>query len=164
MAFTVEDGTGITGANALISVVEFNDFASDRGIDPTDYDIDVIQASIVVSSMDYINTFFVFKGESLTTTQGMQIPTSSVGVEPSIKQACYQATMLNLKGRLFVDPAELEVGGQVIKERDKVDTLEFEKEYADSRNYTFKFPTDSIDRLLQPFTLSGGGLGDVKRW
>lgn len=160
----VEDGTGVTGANALISVAEFNAFAGDRGIDFTFYDTDKIQAAIVVSSVDYINTFFVFKGASLTTTQGMQIPTDEVGVEANIKLACYQAAMLHLKERLFVDPIELEINGQIISERDKLDVLETEKEYAENRNYTFKFPTNSIDRLLQPFTVSGGGLGDIKRW
>lgn len=160
----VEDGTGVTGANALISVAEFNQFATDRNIDPTDYDTEQIEGSIVTASVDYIDTYFTFKGDALTTTQGMQIPTDEVGVESKIKLACYQAALLNLKGRLFVDPTELELNGQVILERDKLGVLETEKEYKEGGNYTYKFPTVSVDRLLQPFTTNSGGLGDVKRW
>lgn len=160
----VEDGTGVTGANALISVAEFNQFASDRNIDPTNYDTEQIEGSIVTASVDYIDTYFTIKGDSLTTTQGMQIPTDAVGVESNIKLACYQAALLNLKGRLFVDPSELELNGQIISERDKLDVLETEKEYKEGGNYTYKFPTVSVDRLLQPFAVNSGGLGDVKRW
>ena len=45
----VEDGTGVVGANALISVSEFNQFATDRNIDPTDYDTEQIEGAIVVA-------------------------------------------------------------------------------------------------------------------
>lgn len=164
MAFILEDGTGVTGANALISVAEFNELSESRGVPSYTYlDADK-QSAIVIASVDYINTFFKFKGASLTDTQGMQLPTDQVGIVNNIKLACYQAAALHLKGRLFVDSSEIELNGQVILERDKLDVLESEKEYKEGGNYTYKYPTVSIDRLLQQYTLASGGMGSALRW
>jgi len=159
----VEDGTGVTGANALITVAEFTQFALDRSTDITSYSNEQIEGGIVVSSVDYIDSYFLFKGDSITTTQGMQLPTDQVTINSKIKLACYQAALLSLKGRLFVDPLDLEVSGQVTLERDKLDVLETEKEFKEGGNYVTKFPTSQTDKLLQPYTVSNG-LGTVKRW
>lgn len=164
MALIVEDGTGITGANALISVAEFDAFAADRGIPNYTYLASDKESAIVVATVDFINTDFKFIGEPLKTIQGLQIPTQHVGVEQNIKLACYHAALLHLKNRLFVDPLDFEVSGQIVAERSKLDVLEEEKTYKPGSNYTNKYPTPQIDKLLQPYTTNYGGLGSMKRW
>ena len=53
----VEDGTGVTGANALISVAEFDQLALDRNEDITAYDTSQKEGAIVIASVDYIDTY-----------------------------------------------------------------------------------------------------------
>lgn len=163
MAFIVEDGTGVTDANALITVAEFDAFGASRGLESFTYLESQKQAAIVIASVDYINTYFTFKGTALKTTQGLQIPTDEVTLVRNIKLACYQAALLHLKGRLFVDSASIESSGQVKSSRRKLGDLETEVEYQENTSYVTKYPTSSLDRLLRPYVI-GGGMGRTYLW
>lgn len=158
----LEDGTGIENANALISLAKFKSLADDRSVDITAYTDSQIEGSIVVASVDFMNTYYTIKGDSITDDQGMQLPTDQVDINSSIENACYQATLLNLKSRLFVDPLEFEVMGQLTSSRKKLDVLETEKEYKEGSNYTNKYPTTSIDNLMRPYVTGGVG-GNMSR-
>ncbi len=162
MAFVIEDGTGVTDANALISVAELNDYMNDRGLDIYANIDSEKEAAIIIASQDYIDTYFTIRGTSLTTTQGMQIPTNEVGVLADIKRACAMAAVLHLKGRLFVTPTDV-TQRVVIEEESKVGSLSDKTVYQeDGASYTTKYPTASIDRILNKYSI-GSGLGGLVR-
>ena len=163
MAFVIEDGTGITDANAFVSVAELEEFMTDRGEDIYAYPLaSEKQTAIIKASQDYIDTFFKFAGTALTTTQGMQIPTDEVGLVSDIKRACCMSAILSLKGRLFVDPESVQ-SQMVIEEESKVGSLSDKTVYSDDGgSYTTKYPTTAIDTILNKYTNSGG-LGGLVR-
>lgn len=156
MAFVVEDGTGLSNSNAYISVEELVSYAGDRGIDVSCYDTQDMQGAIVLSSLDWIDPFYTFKGEPLNSDQAMQLPTHQVGMEPKIKQAVCMATILQLQGNLELSVSSQ--NGAIKKEFSKVDVIEEEIEYQEGTQLSYKQNTPAIDRLLQPYlTVSGTG-------
>lgn len=78
MAFTVEDGTSVVGANSYMTVAQFKEHHADRGVaaagDGTFTNTE-IQAGIVNAS-DYIDKRFGrrFKGYKRQRTQGLEWP------------------------------------------------------------------------------------------
>ena len=153
----IEDGTGIADANAFVTVAEFNTYATDRGIDPSDYDTEQIEGAIVVASYDFINFNYTFKGTPLTATQGMNIPTDLAPIDSIVKNATCAAALLHLKGRLFVDASEIDVSGGIKSTKDAVGSLLTEIEYKDNGGYTYKYPTSQIDAMLSVYTIGGSG-------
>lgn len=81
MAFTVEDGTGVEGANAFITVAFYKSYWTDRGISVKETDTQ-IQAAIVRAT-DYIEKRFgtQYKGERATLTQTLSFPRSDVVID-----------------------------------------------------------------------------------
>ena len=156
MSLIIEDGTGVTNANSYVSVAEFNSYATARNIDPTDYDTEQIEGALVVASVDFISVNYKFKGDALTATQGMQLPTDEVGINSSIKNATCAAALLHLKNRLFVDTTEISINGTIESESKSVGSLEKATTYKDGAQYTNKFPTVNIDMMLANYVLAGG--------
>ena len=151
----VETGTGITDANALITVAEFDTYMSDRAI-TNDYTTEQKESAIIVSSVDYIDTFFTFLGTRLQSDQGMQLPTTVVSITAAIKRACANAAYLHLIGRLFVNPTTvLQVA--VTSESKSVGSLSKSQTFSENIRYTNKYPTAAIDKILNSYTVSGGG-------
>lgn len=74
MAFTLEDGTGVSGANAYISDTYFTTYHTDRGVDAT-YTATEIQQHIIRAS-DYVDKRFGrrFRGFKLRSDQGREWP------------------------------------------------------------------------------------------
>ena len=116
MSLIIEDGTGITDANAYISLAEFKAYATARFVDIDDYEDDQINGAIVIASVDFISVNYDFKGTKLVDTQGMTLPTDEVEITSNIKNATYQAALLSLKGRLFVDTTEININGAISAE------------------------------------------------
>lgn len=162
MAFTLETGAGVTGANALISVAELDEYMNDRGLDIYANIDSEKQAAIIKSSQDYIDTYFTIRGTSLTTTQGMQIPTDEVGLFSDIKRACAMGAVLHLEGRLFVKSTDV-TQRVIIEEESKVGSLSDKTVYQENgAGYTTKYPTTSIDRIMNKYSI-GSGLGGLVR-
>ena len=87
----------------------------------------------------------------------MTLPTDEVEITSNIKNATYQAALLSLKGRLFVDTTEININGAVSAESKSVGSLSKSVEYAENgRKYTNKYPTTNIDNLLSDYVLGGG--------
>ena len=151
----LEDGTGIEDANALITVAEFDAYMSDRAL-TNDYTTEQKESAIIVSSVDYIDTFFTFLGTRLEPDQGMQLPTTVVTITAAIKRACANAAYLHLIGRLFVNPTTvLQVA--VTSESKSVGSLSKSQTFSENIRYTNKYPTTAIDMILNNYTVSGGG-------
>lgn len=75
MAFTVEDGTGVAGANSYQSVVAFKAYHDDRGNDHSSYtDTQIEQA--LVRAADYIDKRWgpKFRGFRQKKSQGLEWP------------------------------------------------------------------------------------------
>lgn len=162
MAFIVEDGTGVVDANALISVSDFDDYLLDRN-EPNTFTVEEKQAAIVSASVDFIDTFFTFAGTAINPLQGLQLPTDDVPMTTKIVRAACMAALLDTKGRLFVNPTDLQQKA-VIETEEKLDVLSEKVVYSsDGGGYTTKYPTTAIDRLLKPYLVSGGSMGNLVR-
>lgn len=106
MAFTLEDGTGIEGANAYIDEDFFNVFHGDRGIDTGFSDTEVQQH--VIRASDYVDKRFGrrFRGDRLSHDQGREWPRTGAfddadyplnGVPDALKFAIAEYTLLSLQ-------------------------------------------------------------------
>lgn len=141
------------GTNGYITVTDFKAWADSRGYT---YGADeLVEAAIVVASVDFIDTNYKFRGDPLSPTQEMQLPTNEVAIE-DIQNAAAQAAYLQLIGRLFVDPANLGQGGQITSESKKLGTLSTSTSYAEGYQYTTLYPTISIDNLMKKYIVSAG--------
>lgn len=85
MAFTVEDGTGVAGANAIITVQFFRDYHTDRGVagvdEPTLGD-SAVQALIVRATDHFVQRFGnLLKGCRATDTQTLPLPRSNIRID-----------------------------------------------------------------------------------
>jgi len=80
MTLTVEDGTGISGADTYISLADARAYAKGRGLTLSDYDDELEQQ--LRKSLDYIETFRDrFKGTKAAATNVLQWPRLNVSVD-----------------------------------------------------------------------------------
>ena len=85
MAFTLEDGTGVAGANALITVAFFREYHTDRGragVDVTTIP-DATAQALIIRATDFIVKRWgeSFKGCRLTDTQGLPFPREDIYID-----------------------------------------------------------------------------------
>lgn len=75
MAFLVEDGSGLAGANGYITAAYFTTHFEDRGIDVSTYSTADI-SSAIVRATDYVDKRFgpKFRGFKKTRNQGLEWP------------------------------------------------------------------------------------------
>ena len=106
MAFTLEDGTGISGANAYISVAYFNSYHADRGVDTGYTDTEVEQH--VVRASDYADKRWGrrFRGYRMRNDQGREWPRADaytdddyalINVPEQLEFAIAEYTLLSLQ-------------------------------------------------------------------
>jgi hypothetical protein len=166
MALTVEDGTGVAGANSYVTVAEARAYAADRGLTLPVADADV--EKLLVKAADYIETEpqGTYKGyRTYPSVDTMKWPRTDVQIDDyalgigeipiQLKQAqCQLAVELQT-----VDPS-MTLSGQLIK-REKVDTLE--TEYAIDYRAGQKLPQlTKVDFLLKPLLRNTGILKVIR--
>lgn len=144
------------GTNAYVDAATFNTWAGDRNIDLSSFTASQIDAAIIVASIDFIDSYYDFKGVALSDSQAMQLPTDEVAIA-DIEQAACHAVNQQLKGKLF---KEYDAEGVVISKSIEAGVKSSKKYAAPVYN---KFPTDTIDRLLSPYLLASGGMGGLYR-
>lgn len=144
----------ILGENAYIELADFKAWCDLRAYDYSGYTNAQIEAAIVVSSSDYIDVTYDFKGEPESSSQQMQLPTSEVAIA-DIEKGAAQAAWQQLTGLLFVEQSTS--SGEIKRERKKLDVMEVETEYQDSSAATYTYSTTTISRLLAPYLAGGGG-------
>lgn len=85
MAFTLEDGTGVVGANALCSVTFFRDYHTDRGRTGVDVGTiaDAVVQSLIIRATDYLVKRFgeSLKGQRSTETQELPFPRKNITID-----------------------------------------------------------------------------------
>lgn len=132
MAFTLEDGTGITGANSYVSSDEYKDYLKDRGR-ATSLGGSAINAALIVAT-DYVETRWLFKLQHrhpynpLSEDQGLSLPTDDFEVDALLKGAIILYAEHNTtEGQsLFGTQSEQ---GPVMMERSKVGPIEEQTQY-----------------------------------
>lgn len=162
MGITVEDGTGVTGANSYASVAELDAYAVHR-LNLTGYNTAAKEAALVVASADWLDGQHTFKGESLTDTQGLFFPVKALDEDEeefpaAIKTAALKAALLQLQGLLLVDLTGISVTGAIESESKSVGTLSKSVAYQEgsAQRYGRILPSD-LTNLLRPYLLGGRG-------
>lgn len=148
MAFTVETGEIVPNANAYVTLVEANDFHTDRG--NTGWNgTDAVKQAAIIKATDYIEQTYpeMWLGELVEVTQPLSWPRSGVENidEDVIPERLKQAVCILALEALTTDlnPA-LARGGKV--KREKVDVIEVE--YMDGASGKTLRP--AIQGLLRP--------------
>lgn len=140
------------GTNAYVTEAEYLAYADEGGEVPNyatlQYDI--------VKSARFIDTYYNFKGQPVSDTQSMKLPTDEVTIA-NIKKAALKAVEMQQAGLLTLDLASV-AAGRVKRVMEKVDVLETETEYVEGSQQTFKRRAPELDMLLRPFTAGGTGL------
>lgn len=140
------------GTDSYVTAADYEAYATARGInaDLTNLDADLIK------SADFIDTYYNFKGQPVSDTQEMKLPTDQVTIA-AIKKAALKAVEMQQAGLLTLDLASVSAGA-VKRIMTKVDVLEKEVEYVDGSQSTFKRKTPELDMLLRPFVVGNTGL------
>lgn len=143
MAFTVEDGTGQSTANAYITVQDFKDHHTDRGVeaasDGTYSDVEI--AAHIVKATDYIDKRFGrrFKGRRYTSNQALEWPRSDAWDEDDnllplmplqLTKACAEYALLALTLGTDLAPQPDGTAGTVEEKSEKVGPIEESTKYA----------------------------------
>lgn len=76
MTIIVEDGTGLSNANAYVSVADVSSYATDRGL--TFAGATAAQEQAITKTTDYIDSYFKFLGTRVTATQALAWPRTGV--------------------------------------------------------------------------------------
>ncbi len=124
MALTVEDGTGITGANTYVSLADCNTYHTNLG-NTTWTGTDAAKTSAIYRAMAWLENQ-PFKGYPVVYEQALEWPRSGVtdrngyaveydDIPPQIIGALCEAALVELVSPGALRP-ELERGGQVIEE------------------------------------------------
>lgn len=161
MSLIVEDGTGKVDAQAYIDAAYLDQYASLRGEDLTAYDEAQKEAAIYIATNDYIDVMYSFIGDKINAEQALSLPTSEVDLTvtatlKAVQEANANGAILQLKGKLLVNPEDNTSSGTVKAESSKLDVIEESFEYFEGSRREVRYPTPIIDRLLSPFT---GGYG-----
>jgi hypothetical protein len=166
MALTVEDGSGIEGADAFITVEAADAYHASRRNAAWTAEVEAKEAAIVVASA-YIYQRWGgrLKGRRVTANQGLSFPRENVydrdgyavtGIPLLLRAAVAEYALRALTGELMPDPVVDETGASLASRREKVGPLEEEYSYVNAMGQLFRrFP--AADRLMQDFVHNGGG-------
>jgi len=173
MAFTVEDGTGVAGANAYIAVAYADAYFTDRGVTAWTGSNEVKQAAIIKAT-DYIETRWGdrFKGrpEFLDPRQPLGFPRLCLydragqlveGIPDKLMKATAEYALRALSGELMPDPTTDASGAMIAGNRQKVGPIETEVTYAASMGVRTLKPYPAADKLLSEY-VNGGGARAVR--
>jgi len=160
MAFVLEDGTGIDGANSYVSSDFYKDYVKDRGRTTT-LGGSAINA-LLIQATDMVEARWLCKvtEDPLSETQGLTLPTANCEVTDVLRSAIvlYAEHIANPDNSLFSTQSER---GPVSKERSKVGPIEEEFEYDTTKSRvgtTYqKIPTADLQmkKFLRSIGLSG---------
>ena len=164
MALIIEDGTGITNANAYIDVAFLDAWALARNYDLSAYDATKKEAAIQIASQDWVDLFHTFKGAALTTTQGLKMPTVDNSYTDKWRYVVAMAAWLQLRGLLIVDEAGLATTGTIESESSRLGPLSESITYARGTAQTYRRLTPALDAAIKPYLSLIGGFGSFRSW
>lgn len=188
MAFTVEDGSGVEGANAYIAVAIADEYHTDRANTGWTGD-DAVKQAAIIRATDYIDKRFGdrFIGYRESKSQGLQWPrldaTDRSGysiddVPKQLEQACAEYALRALSlAQLAPDPAlsfttrdttgvgstqsDTAQGGAILSKKEKTGPIEEETKYQATTNLSVIPEFPEADMLLADLLRSslGGMVG-----
>lgn len=160
MAFTLEDGTGVEGANAYTTAAEVRAYWLDRGVAVAQTDAQV-EAAIIVSSQ-YVDFNNAFKGVRVNFNQGLSWPRRGVeGISPGVVPVQVRNAVAEYATRQLAAPLQPDVDPLAVKrKRVKADIVESEIEYQDGAGYFGVKSYPLADGYLRGLTTSQG-LGKI---
>lgn len=160
MAFTVEDGTIVAGANSYIALADARTYAADRGLTLPTTDADCQEA--LVRGADYIDGKYgsLFQGNIVDVDQTMMWPRNRAylygwllpndEIPTIVKEAQVQAAVALTAG-VELEPA----GNSAPVRREKVGALETEYQTSSGRG-SIEPRVTAVERLLQPLLINSG--------
>jgi hypothetical protein len=153
MAFIVETGLIVAGANSFASVADADAYTADRDIaDWADYSTAEKQAALIKAT-DYLEATYRnnWRGQRVSAAQSLSWPRSGVVVDGfpipanivpgAVNRACIELALRAAAGETLLADQ-----GQAVK-REKVDVIEVE--YADYSDPAQKYPL--VSRSLAPY-------------
>lgn len=167
MAFTVEDGTGIAGANSYATVADADAYFTERGVTAWT-GTDDAKKVLLIRATDYIELRFAarFKGatEFPDAPQGLSFPRTGItgyaGVPACLKKATFEYALRAIAGPLAPDLPFEANGLQLTAKRTKVGPIETDLQYkqtgAGSTVPAFR-PYPAADTHLRPLLAPSGG-------
>jgi hypothetical protein len=148
MAFTVEDGTGVAGANAYITISYADTYHAERGNAEWTGD-DTAKEQAIVRATDYIETRwadkFLGRVEFTDPLQALSFPRLYLydrngllvtGIPELLKRATAEYALRALTSELLPDPTVPGSSGFVTGVRERVGPIETETTYADVSQQT----------------------------
>jgi hypothetical protein len=150
MAITVEDGTGLAGADAYVSVAYFDTYAADRGIALGTMTTAEKEAAIRRAT-SYVDSEWLYKGYPLIPTQALEFPRTGLvwnnriveGVPKRVKDATVELALTARAGPLRAD---YDRGGAVVSESVGPISVTYADGAAPGKLYA------EAAALLQPYT------------
>jgi len=162
MAFVVETGAGVAGANSLCSVAFADAYFAERGITAWTGDTNAVKQPALIRATDYIETRFGlrFKGSKSNDDQALSWPRDDVAIlPPAISKAAAEYALRALTQTLAPDPVIDESNRLVYIDASKVGPISESKTYAKdfAAPMTFR-PYPAADALLKPYLVSTSGV------
>lgn len=140
MAFTVEDGTGIDGANSYSSTANSDTYHTDRNNTSWLQLTTPAKQAALIKATDYIDQRFTFIGTKESESQGLAWPRfnaldkdgyyRSSEVPEEVLKAVSEYALLASVESLYITPSYNTTGLDVKKTKDVVGPIETEIEYA----------------------------------
>ena len=157
MALTVEDGTGVVGANSYITVAELRAFAADRAISiPAE---DSLCIPLLVKATDYLD-LKDYIGSKATSGQGLAWPRKAEGYYTVLDDIYTYAIPTALKTAQAMVAIEVQNGELLPTIRPgkylstKIGSISVS--YATDANRASAVHIKAVDTLLNPLTTDGG--------
>lgn len=147
----VEDGTGVAGANAYISVSYATAYHAERGNAWAGTTTEMEQA--IVRASDYLDQM-PWGGTRLTTTQGLQWPRVTWGYPDAIKRACAEYA---LRARSAALESDEEDGAAVKSLSTQVGPLQKQVVYSVSSRKASRRSYPAADRLIERYLIRSTG-------
>ena len=156
MALTIEDGSGVVGANSYIDVAAARSYAVARGLALPAADGDV--EALLIKAMDFIEAYRGdFQGLKTAATNSLQWPRTGVTLDgyPLAEDAIPQV-LKDAQAQLAVDAQNVDLmptgtGREVVMER--VDVVQVQ--YTESGNTNPQPIFTKAEALLKPLFKSG---------
>jgi hypothetical protein len=174
MAFILEDGTGVAGANAYVDPAYVTAYLTDRGRETENTwstRSEAEQKVACIKATDYIELMnsarFAGYKEFPDTPQGLSFPRILLadregrpvtGIPEKIKQAAAEYSVRALAAELLPDPSLSSVGGEIIETEQVVGPIKNRVKYQPGTTSAVIIkPYPAADRLLAEFWRPSGG-------
>lgn len=167
MGFAVQNNEGtVVGANAYITVQEFKDYHTDRGVDVSDFDDQGIESAIVRAT-DYLDQRFIFVGgRRLGREQTTEWPRTNAwdrdrryinDIPPEVKEACAEYAIRALSQVLNPDPERDATGRPVHSKSQTVGPISESVTFAYGGAYTMPAYPAADRKLVKAGLVRSGG-------